>query len=309
MSASLAIFSAPKPFTNPHINLIQRNAVQSWLQLGSDVEVYMIGEEDGLAETAAELGVRHLPQVERNASGTPLISSMFGLVRQASACPILACINTDILIGQSFLSSAKAAAASMEKFLLVGQRWDLDVTSPIDFTPSWETWLDGQIDERGKLHPRGGSDYFIFPRACFANIPDFAIGRAGWDNWMIYEGRRRGWPVVDATASIRIVHQSHDYSHLPNGQPHYRLPETAENVRLAGGARTIFNLWDADREMADGKTNAPRFEWKRFWRAVEVWPLVSLHSLALGQVFYAIFHPVRAYWDARAFLGKKLKRK
>jgi hypothetical protein len=309
MSPTLAIFSAPKPFTNPHIAMIQRNAIQSWQQLGTDVEVFLIGEEDGLAEAAYELGIYHLPQVKRNALGTPLVSSMFNLVREASISPILACINTDILIKKDFLEAAQKAAGQIEHFLMIGQRWDLDVTGPIEFTPDWENWLQGQIGAAGKLHPRGGSDYFIYPRACFEQIPDFAIGRAGWDNWMIYEGRQRGWAVIDATGAIQIVHQSHDYGHLPNGQPHYRLPETAENVRLAGGQRTIFNLWDTNRQLKDGKICAPPFEWKRFWRSVEVFPLVSLHSYALGQVFYAVFHPVRAYWDVRAWLGKRLKRK
>ena len=32
----LTIFTAPKPFTDPHINLIQRNALRSWLALGPD---------------------------------------------------------------------------------------------------------------------------------------------------------------------------------------------------------------------------------------------------------------------------------
>jgi len=309
MATTLAIFSAPKPFTNPHINLIQRNAVNSWKQLGGDVEIYLIGEEDGLAAAALELEVRHLPQVKRNDLGTPLISSMFELVREASQCPVMACINTDILLKKDFLESARKAAAGMDKFLLVGQRWDLDVNQPVDFNDRWEEWLEGQLKLSGKLHPLGGSDYFIFPHGCFMNIPDFAIGRAGWDNWMIYEGRRRGWAVVDATESIRIVHQSHDYSHLPNGEPHYRLPETAENVRLAGGARTIFNLWDTNRRMLKGEITTPEFVWKRFWRGIEVFPLVHLHSYPLAQIFYAIFHPMRAYWEARNYLGKKLKRK
>ena len=50
MSASdplITIFTAPKPFTNPHIDLIQRNAIQSWLHLGDDVNVVMIGNEPG----------------------------------------------------------------------------------------------------------------------------------------------------------------------------------------------------------------------------------------------------------------------
>ena len=50
---------------------------------------------------------------------------------------------------------------------------------------------------RGRPHLPAGSDYFLFPRHLFAEIPEFAIGRAGWDNWMIYQARRQGWPVVD----------------------------------------------------------------------------------------------------------------
>ena len=86
--ADLTIFTAPKPFTNPHIALIQRNAIRSWLSLGPQVEVILLGEEDGLAEAAAELGVKHLPEVARNASGTPLVSSMFDLARQHSTSPL-----------------------------------------------------------------------------------------------------------------------------------------------------------------------------------------------------------------------------
>ena len=49
--AFLTIFTAPKPFTNPHINIIQRNAIQSWMRL-KDVEVLLIGDEAGIPEAA-----------------------------------------------------------------------------------------------------------------------------------------------------------------------------------------------------------------------------------------------------------------
>src|SRR5512145_3128572 len=103
MMPVLTIFTAPKPFTNPHIALIQRNAIRSWLALGPQVEVILIGEEEGLAEVAAEYGVRHLTNVERNANGTPLVSSMFALARQYSTSPLLACVNADILLMPDFV--------------------------------------------------------------------------------------------------------------------------------------------------------------------------------------------------------------
>jgi hypothetical protein len=303
--ADLTIFTAPKPFTNPHIALIQRNAICSWLNLGPRVDVILIGEEEGLAETAAELGVRHLPQVARTESGTPLVNSMFALARQHSGSPLLACVNADILLMPDFVDSAFAAAQQAKNFLIVGQRWDLDVRQPLDFSLGWPERLRQQAKSAGKLHRASGSDYFIFPRECFADMPPFAIGRAGWDNWMIYAGRRSGWPVIDGTLSIMIVHQNHDYSHLPGGQPHYRHPETFENIRLAGGKRVIFELQDVNCRLAGGRLQPLPFSWSKFLREVEIFPLTKLKSYRLGQLFYAVLHPRKAYHDVRQAMGKK----
>lgn len=300
--AYLTIFTAPKPFTNPHIALIQCNAIRSWINLGPEVEVIVVGEEEGLAEAAADLGVKHLPNVARNASGTPLVSSIFELARNATDSPLLAYVNADILLMPDFVESTRRAASQSPRFLMVGQRWDLDVTQPLDFSAGWPDHLRLRARKDGKLHRASGSDYFIFPRECFADMPAFAIGRAGWDNWMIYAGRTRNWPVIDATQDIMIIHQNHDYSHLPGGQPHYRLPETFENIRLAGGKRTIFELPDASHRLVEGQLRSLPFSWKRFWREVEIFPLVKLHSYPLGQLFYTIFHPVKAYRDLRQAL-------
>lgn len=297
--AEITIFSAPKPFTDPHIALIQRNAILSWLNLGPRVEVILLGEEDGLAEFAAEHSIRHIAGVERTPAGTPLVSAMFALARQHSTSPLLASVNADILLMPDFVEAASAAAQRAENFLMVGQRYDLEVRDPLEYSAGWPERLRERALTQGKLHRASGSDYFIFPRGCFADMPAFAIGRAGWDNWMIYAGRRSGWPVIDGTPSIMIVHQNHDYSHLPGGQPHYRHPETYANVRLAGGKRAIFELRDVNRRLVAGKLERLPFSWSRFWREVEIFPLVRLRSMALGQLFYAIFHPKKAYAEFR----------
>lgn len=297
--ADLTIFSAPKPFTNPHIALIQRNAIRSWVSLGPQVEVILLGDEAGLAEAAAELGVTHIREVARTPSGTPLVSSMFDLARRNSTSPLLACVNADILLMPDFVQGALQAASQARQFLIIGQRYDLDVREPLDFSPGWPERLRDCLLTQGKLHKATGSDYFIFPRDCFVDMPAFAIGRAGWDNWMIYGGRRSGWPVIDGTPAITIAHQNHDYSHLPGGQPHYRHPETFENIRLAGGKRAIFELRDVNYCLEEGQIKRLPISWNRFWREVEIFPLVTLKSYPLGQLFYTIFHPVKAYREFR----------
>jgi hypothetical protein len=305
----ISIFTAPKPFTNPHIATIQRNAIRSWKAI--EAEVILLGDDEGIAEAAVELEVKHIPNVARNDYGTPRIDSMFDLARKAAVGSILACVNTDIILLSDFYDTAHRVIQTQKEFLIIGQRWDLDVQNELDIAASfdhfeinyrydWENDLLYQIETRGRRHPRGGSDYFIFPINIFKTIPPFAIGRAGWDNWMIYEARQRGWKVVDGSTDINIIHQDHDYSHLPGGKPHYKLPETFDNVKAGGGKRTIFTLDDCDYLIKDGKLDYFPMSWKKFWREAEIIPLVRWHSQTLANLFFAIFHPVKAYREWRS---------
>lgn len=304
----LTLFTAPKPFSNPHIATIQKNAIQSWMCLGDEVEVFLIGEEAGIAEAAHEIGARHLPGVTRNPQGTPLVSSIFSLARQHGRGRLLGYVNADILLAPELVRVCRQVSAQEEKFLLVGQRWDLDVCSRLDFSPGWDERLLSDVRQRGRLHPPGGSDYFIFPTPCFQEIPAFAIGRAGWDNWMIYEARLQGWSVIDATADLVIVHQDHDYSHLPGGQSHYRLPETNENVRLAGGRRTIFTLQDASHRLQDRQVRQIPSRGRKLLREMEIFPLLRLHSYPLAELSFAVFHPVKAWGEWRGRLRYLIKK-
>lgn len=298
----LTIFTAPKSFVNPHVAMIQRNAIRSWQALGEEVDIILMGEETGLSEVAKELNVRHIAEVKRNASGTPLVSSLFELARSNSDSPLLLYVNADIILLPDIVVAARQVMTQTERFLIVGQRWDLDIREPLGFETGWQAQLVERVQKNGRRHPRGGSDYFIFPRHCFTKLPELAVGRAGWDNWMIFEARRNGWAAVDASEAIMVIHQDHDYSHLPGGQPHYRLPETMENVRIGGGKRTIFTLLDANYLLIDGQLKPLKLTWEKFWREVEIFPLVSLHSMFLGHLMYALFHPRKAYRELRAWL-------
>lgn len=265
----ITLFTTPKPFTNPHIATIQRNALCCWSSLGEDVEVLMIGDEVGMGEVAAEYHIKHLPEVEVNEWGTPLVSSIFALARGNSASPLLAYLNADILVLPDFVSSAHRVMQQEANFLLVGQRWDLDVRRLVDYSNGWADRLRMDVRTRGRLHAPAGSDYFIYPRHQFTKLPDFAIGRAGWDNWMIYQARQQGWPVIDATDSVTVIHQDHDYSHLPGGKPHYDLVETDVNVEKGGGLGHMYMLLDADHEFVAGEVRTARLTLPRLLRRAE----------------------------------------
>lgn len=299
----LTLFTAPKPFIDPHIITIQRNALESWKALGPEVEILVFGKDEGIAENTRELGIRHISEVTCNSHGTPLISSMLTLAREKSNSPFLGIINADILLFPDVLSAIRVVEGKFKKFLLAGQRWDMEVNERISGSDDFVEFKQ-KIFTEGILHPPMGSDYFIFPKACYQEIPDFAIGRAGWDNWFIYKSRFEGWPVINSTRDITIVHQNHDYHHLPGGQPHYRLPETKENVTKGGGEQTIFTLFDAQFNLVDGKLKRKPLTMRKILREIEISPTTFLKSRSLGGLFYFAAHPKKAYAEIKKRINK-----
>ena len=287
----LTIFSCPKPFRDEHIARIQRNAIGSWLQLRPQVEVILLGDEEGVDDVASDLGAKHIRTVEQNNYGTPLIHSIFDLAQSASTAPFMAYINADILIMPDFLKKTQIVGQRFDKFLVVGSRIDLEMQDEITFDGQWWQELKVQVERAGRLHKPSGSDYFIFPRGLFIEIPSFALGRAGWDNWMLYAGRRERIPVIDASGAILIVHQDHDYAHLPGGKPHYRHPESNHNVRLAGGSEMIFTLRDTDWRIVNEEIRRKCWYERGFIRSVEAWLYTRFGSGRASQVVRLLFHP------------------
>ncbi|MFN2303054.1 MAG: hypothetical protein ACK2TV_04910 [Anaerolineales bacterium] len=303
----ITLFTAPKPFLNPHISTIQRNTLNNWKALGEEVEVVVIGDEPGIEETCTQIGLRHLSDVRCNVQGTPLISSIFEFARGVNNSPYLVYANADIIFFPDIIDAIRTLSQSSDLFLGIGQRWDLDITEEISYSTDWVTGLQQRLKTEAKLHGQTGSDYFVFPRACFQDIPDFAVGRAGWDNWMIFKARSQHWPVIDMTQTVTIIHQNHDYAHLPGGEIHYRLPESMENIALGGGRRTIFNLTDATHALVAGERLRKPLTWKTFWREVEIFPLISLHSRWLGWLSFAVFHPKKAFQEFKSALVKMIR--
>jgi hypothetical protein len=237
----LTIFTTPKAF-HGHSAIIQTNAIKSWLALQPQPEIILFGNDEGVAGIASEFNLRHIPEVACNSSGTPLVSSMFSIAQAIGRNPITCYVNADIIFMSDFLPAVQRV--NRNQFLIIGQRWDLEINEPLNFNDAgWESDLRTRIAGSGTLHPKSGIDYFVFSRGLYQNIPPFAIGRPIWDNWMIYQARKLGVPVIDATRSITAVHQNHDYSHHPDGWAGvWQGKESRNNVSLLGSRNNSFTI-------------------------------------------------------------------
>ena len=232
----ITFFSTPKPFRG-HIDVIQRNAIRNWKLVHPDAEVILFGNEEGAAEVALELGARHEPEVDRNSLGTPLLSSLFDRADRLARHDWICFLNADILLTDDFFAASSRLAQIHKRSLMVGRRCDMDITEPWDFSkPDWSQRLRSMARERGMLRPPQWIDYFVFPRGLlYQQVPHFAVGRPGYDNWLLWKVRSMGVPVVDVTQVVLAIHQNHDYSHHPGGQKGlWQDVEAKQNQALLG---------------------------------------------------------------------------
>lgn len=207
----LTIFAIPKAFRG-HIGVIQTNAIQSWVSLQPACEIILLGNDVGTAELASKLKLCHIPDIEFNEEGIPLVSSAFSIVQSIAENQLLCYVNADIILLSDFLPSVQCVCKC--PFLLVGQRRDLDLNELVDFNDvQWEAKLQTQVVRYSRSHGRSGIDYFVFSRGLFKDIPLLAIGQLGWDNRMIYQARSLRIPIIDATQVISAIHQNHYRPH------------------------------------------------------------------------------------------------
>ncbi|MCB9139509.1 MAG: hypothetical protein H6642_14300 [Caldilineaceae bacterium] len=293
MSSMLTIFSIPKSFVDPHIALIQRNAIQSWQRIESSSQIILFGDEYGVPNIANSLGIGHIGCVERNAYGTPLLNSVFSKVQMIANNPLLCYVNADIVLLPDFIEQINAIRH--RRFMMTGRRMDCDLKDELNFEdPAWARNLAHLVDQKGKLSQSTAMDYFVFPRDLVKDMPPFAVGRPGWDNWFVYYVRSRRIPVIDATPSVMAVHQNHGYLHVKQrtGEK-WEGPEAEENRQLMPDKARSFGTSDATYVLDNRRVSpalSPPYLDRKLTRQDELIPRYSWLEPLRRRLFWRLYH-------------------
>jgi hypothetical protein len=285
----LTIFSLPKPFKG-HIGIIQRNAIQSWLHLQPKPEIILLGNDEGTAEVAAEFGLKHIPEIEKNEFGTPLVNSIFQAAQKNSSTRFLCYINADIILLSDFSTAFESAKKQFPEgmFLLTGMRWNVNLNDPIDFDkPGQENALKKYVRSAGEIS-HVGLDYFIFPEGSYQNVKPFAIGRCFLDAWFVYKGKIDGLIIIDCSLAVMALHQNHNsiVGASPKKKVYALYKENIEirrNHELCGMYPRSFSFLDAEFLLTD--RGFIRRSFSRKFKSL----LLSVVSTAAYDVLYPLY--------------------
>tara|TARA_X000001036_G_scaffold354827_1_gene336524 strand:+ start:672 stop:1532 length:861 start_codon:yes stop_codon:yes gene_type:complete len=258
----ITFFSAPRPFKNI-FSVIQQNAISSWINLKGEKEILLFSNESVMKDES----IVYNKKFKCNNLGTPLISSLFSEAIKSGSWPVFCFINADIILPENFLDIVKKCKNQFQDFLLIGRRNDINLKSKINFSDKENLkliWRDAK--KSASLHGIWGIDYFVFTKNTWGDIPDFAIGRFMYDNWLIWEARRRHIPVIDASNELFILHQNHGYNSKGfHGEDSVRNGEEAlVNKKLFGKAWN-FGIHDSTHEILNETIRKKDSKDERFW--------------------------------------------
>jgi len=234
---------------------MQKNAILSWHETLKPKEIFLFGTEQDICK---RYGCVHKPLEFNKEFGVPRIDTTFERAQKDATTSLMAFINTDMIFGPELTDAIDVVARKFERFLIIGQKTDIDYVELINFADeAWWAKLCQCVLSKGVLHGKCGLDYFIFPRGKVYRgstlkplsprsnkglIPPFMIGRRTWDNAMMWIVALQGIPVIDATKAILAFHPHVASLRVKSGSPY------DYNRRLGGKAgrygRTNLATWE-----------------------------------------------------------------
>ena len=305
----ITLFTTAKSFRG-HNAVTQRNALKSWTLLHPDVEVILFGDDEGSALAAKELGIRHEPYTEKNQAGSNQVDYMFARAQAIARHDVLCYSNCDIIFMQDFRSALERVKAAHREFLIVGRRWDTEITRRCDFeNPGWQEQARAAALQANKQRTAEWIDYFVFSRGLFIDLPPLVVGRVFWDNWMVWKALDLKKPVVDVSHLVVAVHQNHDYSHHPQGKRGvWSGEEAAANHRLTGGWRHLRTIADATEVLhPDGPRRNAMHHWATIKRYARQAGRVTVYDIA-QPAWFLLLDLTRLFRNAVGLRGDVLRR-
>lgn len=271
----LTIFACPKPFTDPHIATIQRNAIRSWMLMKPKPDIILFGDEEGVVDVCHEFGLLYVPKVGRSEFGTPLLNDVFEQAERLSSTPLLCYVNADIILISDFMRAVAIASAAKERFMMGGRRWDVELPEALDFSGNWEERVRCIALRYGALRSIHSCDYFVFSRGLWGVLPPLVLGRCFFDNALMRLSRKRRGALIDATQAVTAVHPNHNYAAGLGGEEYCSNPEARWNEQFAGGPGCWWVWHDASHLLRRDQVRVNLTGYFNLWRmrkrTVQLW--------------------------------------
>lgn len=273
----ITILTSFKPFVG-EASVHQVNALRSWKALAGNVEVLAFGEPRLFGPAVEPFGARVVPGVPTGEDGRARVDKIFEFGRLHGKHHHQVYVNGDIILMKDFIDAFRCIP--FLKFLMVGQRTDVDVKEALSFEPeNAAAEIREKLSQSGVLHEPRGLDYFAYLRGSIPALPPLYLGAAAWDNLMIYCCRRARVPVIDATFEVKVFHQDHTYCAMRE------CPSAQANLSLLPEPGCLFGANDATHWLDHGRVRNALSSRRYACRMISNYPLANAWPKSLRKPF------------------------
>jgi len=226
----LTIVTTPKLLDVATNRLAFENAIRSWVHLSPRPEILVVG---GNREVIEKEGGRWIGGVRSTMQGRPYFDHFIEEAEVLASNDIIMYSTDHLILTSGIISAVRLVSETFPgDFVIIGKRWGLDVQAQINFSDhNWESILWDRVIRTNSLGGNAAKDYMIFRRPFGLPIPNFIMGYPWYDTWFVWAALQAGYPVIDASNVITVVHQSHKFvegdvearESTPGGQHNRRI--------------------------------------------------------------------------------------
>jgi len=212
---NIIFITIPRSF-NPPFLIAQENCLNAIKKYNKNSEIILYSDDDGIDDYARKHGYI-TPKNVKKIGHLPLVNQAILFAAEKFPNSKICFINSDILILNSLTDILQLIKSeSFSEYLLVCRRTEVMVNSLLTYDEFNYVIKNHKIDNtRGR---NTAMDFFLFDSSFVKkiNMPDFPIGRPGWDNWLAAHARILNIPLIDISDVIVIAHQDHMQVHDKN---------------------------------------------------------------------------------------------
>jgi len=241
---NISFITAFRKFKGNH-KMIQQSAMYSWKVNG--IKVYApFNEVDTKQECDNWDNITLIDGVKRGRevgfpTQSPIVPDLIAKALPAIDTVMVAYINSDIIITENF---AEKMQQMFEKYgydmYAVGSRSDIDLKECVSTPEAYKRVL-GQ--EREPYDDSTSSDIFIASkytwRKIISEMPDYILGRWGWDNYLHMTAEIYGLKKFNCSDSLPLLHCKHTFQHI--------FLQEKKNEREAPSCLYNLALWEKTR--------------------------------------------------------------
>lgn len=208
------------------------NTIKNWASLKPFIRPVLFTDDKELSDECRKYGWDVLPLVRTAAGGVPILKHMMIKAVRSFNSTFYGFANSDILFTGSLITTLHGVLSSptldfTKPALVIGQRTNVDEVH-IDTDASLNVF-EAITDSKGSLFKPFALDYFltnkVFP---WRDLPEVVIGRRAYDNWLLLYATENDYQLVDATRTLKAVHQTTSYGNFEG----FNSPNSYYNLDL-----------------------------------------------------------------------------